>query len=202
MTEPGTWHGSTNDPEDGVLVQRTLQGDARAFEALVHRYERLVFRVAGGFLRDQGEVEDVAQDAFLRAFGGLSGFRQEAPFGPWVARITTRLCYDRLRARRSRHEVAWEELGPAEQRAAQDLAAGADLERVAGSRDLAERALAALPPKDRQALILADALGCTAAEVAKALGCTALAARLRLHRARRAMQRVANRLLDAMGEAK
>lgn len=71
-------------------------------------------------------------------------------------------------------------------------------EDAAARRDLAERALAPLPPKDRQALILADALGHTAAEVGQMMGCTALAVRLRLHRARRAMRRVAERLVDGM----
>jgi len=71
-------------------------------------------------------------------------------------------------------------------------------EDAAARRDLVERALAPLPPKDRQALILADALGHTAAEVGQMMGCTALAVRLRLHRARRAMRRVAERLVDGM----
>jgi RNA polymerase sigma-70 factor (ECF subfamily) len=169
---------------------------------LVHRYERLVFHVAGGFLRDRGEVEDVAQEAFLKAYEALSRFREDAPFGPWIAQIATRLCYDRLRGRRRRQEVAWEDLSGSEQAVARGLATGeAAMEDAAASRDLAERALATLPPKDRQALILADALGHTAAEVGQVLGCTALAVRLRLHRARRAMRQVAERLVDGMESA-
>ena len=77
-----------------------------------------------------------------------------------------------------------------------------DAKRDAAQADLAERALAGLPPKDRQALILSDALGHTAAEVGQMMGCTALAVRLRLHRARRAMRQAAERLLDGMGSAK
>jgi RNA polymerase sigma-70 factor (ECF subfamily) len=201
MDTPGVGPGQTDEPKDDALVQRSLQGDERAFGDLVRRYERLVFRIASGFLRDRGDVEDVAQEAFLRAFEALSGFRAGAPFGPWIAQIATRLCYDRLRGRQRRREVAWEDLSWTEQSAARALAGGGGADDKAANRDLAERALATLSPKDRQALILVDALGNTAAEAGSAMGCSALAVRLRVHRARRAMRGAAERLLDGMGYA-
>jgi RNA polymerase sigma-70 factor, ECF subfamily len=199
METPSAGQAGANASQDWDLVQRSLQGDSQAFAELVRRYERLVFRIAGGFLRDRGEVEDVAQDAFLKAYEALSGFRAGAPFGPWIAQIATRTCYDRLRARQRRGEVAWEDLSLSEQSEARSFAAGRPADDTAAARDLAERALATLPPKDRQALILADALGHTAAEVGQMMGCTALAVRLRLHRARRAMRQAAERLLEGMG---
>jgi RNA polymerase sigma-70 factor (ECF subfamily) len=94
--------------------------------------------------------------------------------------------------------VAWEDLSPAEQRAAGDLAAGTDPADRAAARDLLDRGLARLPPKDRQVLVLADALGFSAAEVGQALGCSSLAARIRLHRARRALRKVVEALLSGM----
>jgi RNA polymerase sigma-70 factor (ECF subfamily) len=201
MDTPSAGQDNANESQDWELVKRSLQGDTQAFTALVHRYERLVFRIAGGFLRDRGEVEDVAQEAFLKAYEALSGFRAGAPFGPWIAQIATRTCYDRLRVRQRRSEVAWEDLSFSEQSAARSFAAGQPADDTSATRDLAERALAVLPPKDRQALILADALGHTAAEVGQMMGCTALAVRLRLHRARRAMRKAAERLLDGIGSA-
>ncbi len=194
MAMPGGRQGE-DDPTDGVLVERTLAGDRGAFEALVRRHQGLVFRIVGGFLRNRADVEEVAQEVFLRAFQALAGFRTEAPFGPWVAQIATRASYDRLRQRRRMSEVGWDDLPPAQRDAAHALAAGADPADRAAARDLAERALACLNPKDRQALILADAQGFTAAEVARALGCSSLAVRVRLHRARRAMRRVVEGLL-------
>ncbi len=201
MDTPRAGQTSASGSEDWDLVQRSLQGDSQSFAELVRRYERLVFRIAGGFLRDRGEVEDVAQEVFLKAYGALAGFRAEAPFGPWIAQIATRTCYDHLRARQRRGEVAWEDLSPSEQTVARSCAAGRPAEDRTAARDLAERALAALAPKDRQALILSDAMGNTAAEVGQMMGCTALAVRLRLHRARRAMRQAAERLLDGMGGA-
>jgi RNA polymerase sigma-70 factor (ECF subfamily) len=201
MTRPGAQHDERDAATDTLLVERTLQGDHRSFEELVHRYERLVFRIAGGLLRDRGEAEDVAQEAFLRAFQALSRFRAGASFGPWIARIATRLCYDRFRARRSARESSWDDLSPAEQQAARSCIREGPV-GGAVNRDLAERLLESLSPTDRQVLLLADGMGYTAAEAAGMLGCSALAVRLRLHRARRAMQRAAARLLGGMaGEA-
>jgi RNA polymerase sigma-70 factor (ECF subfamily) len=177
------------------LVRRTVEGDRGAFEVLVRRYQRLVFRIVAGFLRNRADVEEVAQEVFVRAFVGLPGFRLGAPLRPWLAQIATRASYDRLRRGQRSAEVSWEDLGSAEQRAADELAAGPDPSDRAAARDLAERALDCLNPKDRQAVILAEVHGFSATEVAQALGCSALAARLRVHRARRAMRRVVEGLL-------
>ena len=78
------------------------------------------------------------------------------------------------------------------------MAAGAASDIGAANRDLAERVLTGVSPKERQILLLREVMGYTAAESAKVLGCSELAARIRLHRARRTMQRVAERLLDGM----
>jgi RNA polymerase sigma-70 factor (ECF subfamily) len=194
MMTPGGRQGE-DGPTDGTLVERTLAGDRGAFEALVRRHQGLVFRIVGGFLRNRADVEEVAQEVFLRAFQALGSFRTEAPFGPWVAQIATRASYDRLRRRRRAAEVGWDDLPPAERDAARAMASGADPADPAAARDLAERALAGLAPRDRQVLILADAWGYTAAEAAQVLGCSSLAVRVRLHRARRAMRGAAERLL-------
>lgn len=201
MTMPGGWQGD-DDAEDGALVQRTLAGDRGAFDALVRRHQRLVFRIVGGFLRNRADVEEVAQEAFLRAFRALQSFRAGAPFAPWIARIATRVSYDRLRRRRRASEVGWDDLPPAQRDAARHLASGANPEDRTATRDLAERALAGLRPKERQVLILADAQGFTPAEVAKVLGCSSLAVRVRLHRARRAMARVVQGLLAGEREGR
>jgi RNA polymerase sigma-70 factor (ECF subfamily) len=198
MTRLGGLESNADDPDDSLLVLRTLAGDREAFEILIRRYQRLVFRIVGGFLRDRADVEEVAQEAFLRAFEGLRGFRPGAPFGPWVARIATFASYDRLRRRGRTPEVAWGDLSSAEQDAIRGLVAGADPADRAAVRDLLDRAMACLPPKDRQVLVLADGMGFSGAQVAQALGCSSLAARIRLHRARRAMRGVIEALLAGM----
>jgi RNA polymerase sigma-70 factor (ECF subfamily) len=199
MDTPSAGQGGTHEGQDWALVQRSLEGDAQAFGELVRRHERLVFRIVGGFLRDRGEVEDVAQEAFLKAYEALPSFRVGAPFGPWVAQIATRLCYDRFRVRQRRAEVAWDDLSVAEQAAVHALAKGEAADDATATRDLAERALSTMPPKDRHALVLVDGFGYAAADAGRVMGCSALAVRLRLHRARRAMRRAVERLLDGSG---
>ena len=181
---------------DEELVRRfQADGDPECFAMLFLRYRKKIYVACRGFFSDGSAAEDATQEAFLRAFKGLPGFRLGSPFGPWIARIATRASYDRLRRRHRGPEVAWEDLSPDEQGAAQALAAGIDPATRTAARDVLERALATLGPKDRQALILADAQGLTPAEVGAALGCSPLAARIRLHRARRAMRRVVEKLL-------
>jgi RNA polymerase sigma-70 factor, ECF subfamily len=202
MAEPGAWQKGADDPEEARLVQKAREGDREAFGELVRKYQRLIFRVVGGFLRNPADVEDVTQEAFVKAFGAMSTFRPGAPFAPWMIRIATRASYDRLRQRRRASETAWEDLAPGEQRVAQDLMRGTQPEDQTAARDLAERALACLAPKDRQALILTHLQGYTTAEVAQAMGCSALAVRLRLHRGRRAMRQAVEALLNRMPHVK
>lgn len=201
MTRPGGWQGKGDHLDDYTLVEQALGGDRQAFGILVRRYQRLVFRIVGGLLRNREDVEDVAQEAFLRAFEGLWGFRSGAPFGPWIARIATHASYDRLRQRRHTSEVAWEDLSPAEQAAARELVVAAGSADRTAVRDLLERAIASLAPKDRMVLILADALGFSGAEVAQAMGCSSLAGRVRLHRARQALKKVVEALLAGVHDA-
>lgn len=201
MTRLGGRHGGTDDLDEDLLVQQALGGDRDAFGILVRRHQRLVFRIVGGFLRNREDVEDAAQEAFLRAFEGLQGFRSGAPFGPWIARIATHASYDRLRQRRRTSEVAWEDLSPAEQAVAGELTAGAGPADRTAARDLFERAMASLPLKDRMVLILSDALGFSGAEVARVMGCSSVAGRIRLHRARRGLRSVVERLLAGMKDA-
>src|SRR5512142_2073160 len=135
MAEPGGWRKGADDPAEAILVQRAREGDRDSFGALVRRYQRLVFRVVGGFLRDPADVEDVAQEAFIKAFAAMASFRPGAPFAPWIIRIATRTSYDRLRQRRRASETAWEDLTPGEQRVAQDLMRGVQPDDQTAARD-------------------------------------------------------------------
>ena len=183
------------DYDDTDLVQQVLAGDETAFEDLVRRHQGLVFSIVGGFLRSPQEVEEVAQETFLRAFRGLSSFRLDGRLAPWIARIATTTTLDRLR-RRHVTELGWDDLSERERRAAEDLAAGETREDDAvAARDLAERALDRLKPKDRVLVVLVDGHGFAPVEAARMVGTTALAVRVRLHRARRALRHELETLL-------
>lgn len=85
--------------EDAALVARALGGEARAFEAIMRRYNRLLFRAARGVVHDDAEAQDVVQETYLRAFTRLRDFRGEAALGTWLARICVRAAQDVLRRR-------------------------------------------------------------------------------------------------------
>lgn len=175
---------------DGDLVRRTLAGEEQAFEILVHRYRRLVFRVIRGIV-PSAEVEDIGQEAFLRAYRSLGQVQQGSSVGPWLARIAVNLCYDHLRRLRWRQERSFSELGPEEttvlDRLARDDSALGNIDRLF-LRDLAEKLLGQLAPRDRAVLLLKEREGMETKEVAKILGCSEIAVRLRLFRARRALR--------------
>ena len=175
---------------DGDLVRRTLAGEQQAFEVLVHRYRRLVFRVIRGMVPG-AEVEDIGQEAFLRAYRSLGQVQQGSSVGPWLARIAVNLCYDYLRRLRWRQERSFSELGSDEttvlDRLVRDESALGEIDRLF-LRDLAEKLLGQLTPQDRAVLLLKEREGMETREVARILGCSEMAVRLRLFRARRALR--------------
>jgi RNA polymerase sigma-70 factor (ECF subfamily) len=174
------------------LIQQAQEGDQRAFEALLRLHDRRVLALIGSFIRRRQDVEDLAQDVFLKAYLALGRFRPGASFAPWLNRIAVNTCYDHLRKVRRRPETALDDLAGKEK--AYLSAGGGSDDRVA-ARDLAERILATLPPKDRLAITLREVQGLEIAEIAHALGCTRPAAKVRLFRARRAMQATLQRMI-------
>jgi RNA polymerase sigma-70 factor, ECF subfamily len=91
---------------DEQLVRATLGGDDAAFAELVRRHKRRVFGTASRFARNDHQLEDIAQEVFIRAFKNLSQFRKDAPFEHWLARITFSACYDFLRRERKHRDTA------------------------------------------------------------------------------------------------
>ncbi|MDE2484539.1 MAG: sigma-70 family RNA polymerase sigma factor [candidate division NC10 bacterium] len=182
---------------DAHLIRQAQEGDQEAFEALLRLHDQHVCAIIGSFLRRKQDVEDVAQDVFLKAYLALRRFRPGAPFAPWLRRITVNTCYDHLRRIRRHPEVTFTDLGEPE-RDFMHIIAEKGYPSIADqvtARDLAERILAGLAPKERLVITLREVHGLEIAEIADALGCTQAAAKVRLWRARRAMQAGLQRLI-------
>lgn len=92
------------EQEDGELVKQVLAGDDAAYAVLVERYRGRVFSTASRYARDGAELQDLAQDIFIRIWKGLKTYRAEAPFEHWLMTVTVRSCYDFLRKNRKRRE--------------------------------------------------------------------------------------------------
>jgi RNA polymerase sigma factor (sigma-70 family) len=95
-------------PADAELVSRALAGDAAAFEAIMRRHNRLLFRSARGVVGDDAEAQDVVQEAYLRAFTTLRSFRGDAALGTWLARIAINIALDVQRRQRHTAQTSHE----------------------------------------------------------------------------------------------
>jgi RNA polymerase sigma-70 factor (ECF subfamily) len=167
---------------DEELVEACQGGDASAFDVLVARWEDRIRGAAFRFLGSEEEARDVAQEAFLKAYRALSGFKGEARFSSWLYQIATNLCRDRLRRWKTRATVsldALEEAGPVMVETRPDAH-----ERLA-ERDLAQavrRAIHALPEEQREVVILKEYQELTFLEIAQALDVPISTVKTRLYR--------------------
>lgn len=175
---------------DEEVVERVLAGEIELFEILMRRYNQRLYRVARGILADDGEAEDVMQDAYVRAYAHLGQFAGQARFSTWLTRIAV---YEALaRARRGRRLVQIDDLSP---RKEDSMALLSSTERGpeqrAIQRDLQallETAIDALPESFRSVLVLREVEGLSTAETAESLGISEALVKTRLHRARAALR--------------
>src|SRR5256884_317920 len=123
--------GATNDRE---LVRRAQREDQEAFEELVRRHQHRVFAVAGGILRRREDVEDIAQQVFVKAYFSLKRFDQRAAFSTWLYKITVNECWDLLRKKKVRPLVYESDLS--EEQATLVMASG---EKENTGPDISER---------------------------------------------------------------
>jgi RNA polymerase sigma-70 factor, ECF subfamily len=167
----------------GELIAAYRKGDPHAFEEVVRLTYRHVFTQALRLVGDRQEAEDVTQDAYLRAFRGLSGFRGDAQFETWLYRIVANAALSHLRRKRRFADVLSEP-----QDDLRDAAQEVGLAERAVDRDELESALDALSPALRTVVLLKDVYGFSCQEIGDQLGVSEGAVKVRLHRARRRLK--------------
>jgi len=166
------WSGEANqttDARDRELVKRARGGDADAFEDLVRAYQHRVVNYARAMVSNEADAEDVAQDAFVRAYRGLRTFRGDSSFKTWLYRIVTNAARTHLGKRRDRPEQTAGDAATSPE-AFGHPATDEDVEASVIDRDRIDRALAALPVEMREAVVLRDVEGLDYREIAVALG--------------------------------
>ena len=198
--------GAAGHSDDLLLVKRAQGGDQRAFRTLVERYQRRVFGIAFGLLKDREAALDVAQEAFVRVHKYLPQFKGSSSFYTWLYRITVNVSVDLLRKRRPEELELDEEVSADDEGSAGELAAhvGTNPQRAALRRELAEKigeALEALPPKHRAILLLREVDGMSYEDLARTLEIPKGTVMSRLFHARLKVQKVLNEYLE-LDEAK
>ncbi len=171
---------------DEALVAETLAGAEAAFGELVRRHQQRVFRTAARFVRDSSELDDLAQEIFLRAFRHLRSFRGDAPFAHWLARLSVSACYDflrrqrRWRAQTSLDGLEWEVPDPAP-----------EAERAArAAREILGGAMAQLSADDRLILTLCELEEHSVRETAALTGWSESNVKVRAFRARARLKKI------------
>lgn len=176
------------------LIRRARAREEDAIRAIIQRHNRRLYRIARGILRDDAEAEDALQDAYLKAFSHLGGFRGEAGIGTWMSRIVINEALARLRRRRP--TVDWSTIGSggvpgAEAIKLSQSGARPDPERALAQsqiRRLLEEAIDRLPEEFRLVLLSRAVEEMSIEETAATLGILPETVKTRLHRARRQLR--------------
>ena len=172
---------SLTQPDFGVL-KRAQRGDERAFSLIVRAYETPVFNYVLRLVGDRALAEDLTQEVFLRVFQGLPSFSLRCRFTTWLFQVTKNRVLDELRAseRRPRSSVPLEDIPPLE-------VLDAPVERVEAI-DAVWRAVEALNPDLKMALLLRDVVGLSYTEIAETLEITLATVKWRIYKAREEVQ--------------
>ena len=179
--------------EEKVLVQRSKEGDQEAFSVLVNKYKTKVFRLAFSLVHDRDVADDLAQEAFIKAYLSLPKFQHRSEFGTWLYRITVNQAKDYLRKKTKRKEVSLN--GFAISQEEETLAPEKDREEER-KRTILYRSLDELPEKYRLILALRDRQGFSYKEIAKILKISPGTVDSRLHRAREMLRKKIRSFLE------
>jgi RNA polymerase sigma-70 factor (ECF subfamily) len=175
--------------QESRLVAAALSGDTGSFEALVNLYERRVYQIAYRIVQNSHDAEDVLQEAFLKAFENLPGFRGESSFYTWVVQIAVNVALQRVNRQRKHPAASLDQAAPDEpDYRPKEIVAWEDnpeeLYSRQETRELLEGAIASLPLIYRTVFLLKDVERMPVAKIATTLGISVPAAKSRLIRAR------------------
>src|SRR5438270_7557621 len=188
---------------DRELVRRAQREDKEAFEELIRRHQHRVFAVAGGILNRREDVEDIAQQVFVKAYFSLKRFDQRAALSTWLYKITVNECWDMLRKKKVRPLVYEADLS--EEQARQVISSAEkgkehpDISERLELRQRVDRLLEGLDERDRLMLILKEVEGFSIEEIAEVLDLNANTVKVRLFRARRRIVSQARKRKDGSG---
>jgi RNA polymerase sigma-70 factor (ECF subfamily) len=190
----------TQDDNDLQLVERVQKGDKSAFDLLVLKYQHRVLKLVSRFVSDAAEAQDVAQEAFLKAYRALPSFRGDSAFYTWLYRIAINTAKNALVSNRRRPVDFDLDLQDPEQydrnAKLKDVDTPEGVLLTDEIRETVERAMQQLPEDLRTAIVLREIEGLSYEEIAEAMDCPVGTVRSRIFRAREAIDKRLRPLLD------
>jgi RNA polymerase sigma-70 factor (ECF subfamily) len=194
--------GEQDGPDDAVLVRRTVAGDRGAFETLIRRYMGAVYALALREAPRRSDAEDIAQEAFVKAFDRLAELEDPAAFRGWVRRIAVNLARDAGRRKSRRMEVSDHTAGPdsADIEVASDDPSISQKLRLEEAREQVIEAIAGLPDDYSQVAAMRYIEGLDYREMGERLGLRPEALRKRLHRANLMLRRALRHAFPELAE--
>jgi RNA polymerase sigma factor (sigma-70 family) len=187
---------------DNARLQRVKANDPEAAQELVRDLFPLVMRIVRGHLPRRMDPEDLAQIVFVKVFQKIDQYNADAPFPHWVSRIAVNTCLNELRSEKARPELRWADLGEEQAEAMERVLERSNdtpVDEGYATRDLAERLLETLPPRDRLILTLLDLEERTVAETSALTGSPEAVIKVRAFRARRKLRKELERLEKTKG---
>lgn len=188
MIEGGT------SQEEGQLIASILEGNSHEFHTLIRPYERTVYVMALTLLKNEADAEDVAQEAFLKAFRNLKNFRAESKFSTWLISITLNEARSRLRRKSTMPMESLDE--PADEQSHISPAVLIDWREIPSEtverlevKQLLQQAVEDIPLIYRETFVLRDIEELSVNETAETLGISVASVKVRLHRARMMLQK-------------
>jgi RNA polymerase sigma-70 factor (ECF subfamily) len=187
-------------PTDQQLVERVQNGDKRAFDLLVIKYQHKMISVVSRYVRDSHEVQDVVQEAFIKAYRALGNFRGDSAFYTWIYRIAINTAKNHLVSRGRRPPAFDVDVNDAEYYSGSDFLKDVDTPENNLFRDelheALNRAIKELPEDLRTAVTLREMEGLSYEDIADVMGCPVGTVRSRIFRAREAIEKRIEPLLD------
>ena len=194
----------TSADSDKELVERAKQGDPRAFDMLVLKYQRRVFRLISRLIKNTSEVEDVAQETFIKAFRAIQQFRGDSAFYTWLYRIAVNTAKNHLFSKGKR-PITLSELAKNEDSESYDVIDAVSNESPEGNlaglqiAEAVNNAVNKLPEELSTAVILREMDGLSYEEIAEVMNCPIGTVRSRIFRAREAIAQELRPLLNTQG---
>jgi RNA polymerase sigma-70 factor (ECF subfamily) len=198
---PRSFSPMSAEESDLSLVQRAQRGESGAFDALVRRYQHKVVKLVMRYVRNPTEAEDIAQDAFIKAYRALSRFRGDSAFYTWLYRIAINTAKNSLAAR-ARNPVQLDSNGsgdedrPSLEERMIDTATPEALALTEEIRATVSAAIDRLPEDLRTAIMLRELEGLSYEEIAKTMDCPVGTVRSRIFRAREAVDEQLRKIFD------